>query len=104
MIWATRGKSWGFKFLMDGGYEDPLPVYEEVFEQHLQEPQYWCFTSGRSALRFPDPLNRKDAAGRLILHDFVILESDLDAHSTYEDARERVWSQVAETYEELWDR
>ncbi len=31
LIWATRGRSWGFRFLLDGGYSDPLPVYEKAF-------------------------------------------------------------------------
>ena len=31
LIWATRGRTWGFRFLRDGGLEDPLDTYEEAF-------------------------------------------------------------------------
>ena len=31
LIWATRGRTWGFRFLRDGGFEDPLPVYDSAF-------------------------------------------------------------------------
>ena len=23
LIWATRGRTWGFRFLRDGGFEEP---------------------------------------------------------------------------------
>ncbi len=32
-IWATRGRTWGFRFLRKGGYEDPLGVYEDAFSK-----------------------------------------------------------------------
>ena len=28
LIWATRGRSWGFRFLLKGGLSDPLMAYE----------------------------------------------------------------------------
>ena len=31
IIWATRGKNWGNCFLMDGGFQDPLPEYLSDF-------------------------------------------------------------------------
>ena len=45
-IWATRGRDWGFKFLRDGGFSDPLPIYEAAFEG--TDPSL-------STLRFDDP-------------------------------------------------
>ena len=32
-IWATRGRTWGFRFLRRGGLEDPLGVYEATFSR-----------------------------------------------------------------------
>lgn len=104
MIWATRGKNWGFKFLMDGGYSDPLPAYEEVFEAYSMETEFWYSLPDRAGLRFPDPLHRKDSSGRLIFHDFVILDRELMEIRTFQEARELVWSQVEKRYSELWDR
>ena len=31
LIWATRGRTWGFRFLLDGGQADPLTTYERAF-------------------------------------------------------------------------
>ena len=73
-IWATRGKDWGFKFLRDGGFSDPLPIYEAAFEG--TDPSL-------STLRFDDPEGRTDRAGRVIEHDFVFLDAPA-AHSPEE--------------------
>ncbi len=39
IIWATRGKTWGYKFLLDGQFADPLPVYERAFSGAEDEPE-----------------------------------------------------------------
>ena len=31
LIWATRGRSWGFRFLLNAGLPDPLADYERSF-------------------------------------------------------------------------
>ena len=31
LIWATRGRTWGFRFLLDGEYASPLATYESAF-------------------------------------------------------------------------
>lgn len=82
-IWATRGRDWGFKFLRDGGFSDPLPIYEAAFES--TDPTL-------TAVRFEDPEGRTDRAGRVIEHDFVFFDAP-EAHTQYE-----VWPLVAEEY------
>jgi len=73
LIWATRGRSWGFRFLLNGGLSDPLLVYERSFADLEDEPTT-CHRSARKvALRFPDPLGRRDASGRIIPHEFVVI-------------------------------
>ncbi|MCW5951065.1 MAG: hypothetical protein KIT69_02240 [Propionibacteriaceae bacterium] len=68
LIWATRGRSWGFRFLLDGGFADPLPTYEQAFAG-LEDDRAVCRKAGgRLALRFPDPLGRKPAATTGGLH------------------------------------
>lgn len=42
LIWLTRGRSWGFRFLLDGGLPDPLPEYERVFERVDQDEPAAC--------------------------------------------------------------
>ena len=82
-IWASRGRNWGFRFLRDGGFSDPLPIYEAAFDG--TDPTL-------SALRFDDPEGRTDRAGRVIEHDFVFFDAPA-AHS-----REEVWPLVMHEY------
>lgn len=102
LIWATRGHSWDFRFLLRGGYSDPLPAYERVFFG-MQGESAGCRRVGdRVALRFPDPLRRKDAAGRVIPHDFVVMAPLSDKIATIDDGLNRVWPLVSDIYAELW--
>lgn len=101
-IWATRGRSWGFRFLRDGGYRDPLPIYEEAFFEirHQREAIHKC--SDVVALRFADPEGRKDEAGRIIPHDFVIFGLSDHAIGSLEDGISTVWPLVEQEFAEIW--
>lgn len=103
LIWATRGRSWGFRFLLNGGYTDPLPAYESAFADLESEREACRRFGGRVALRFPDPLNREDAAGRIIPHDFVVWEPLANDIRTVDDGLRRVWPLVADIYARAWD-
>jgi len=104
LIWATRGRSWGFRFLDDGGHADPLPVYDAAFAE-AGEASDVCHRAGDAvALRFSDPLGRRDAAGRVIPHEFV-LSGELAARvASVEDGLAIVWPLVAERYAAEWDQ
>lgn len=41
LIWATRGRSWGFRFMLDGGLSDPLPDCERAFGDVKDAPTAW---------------------------------------------------------------
>lgn len=104
LIWATRGRSWGFRFLLDGGLADPLFTYERAFADFPEEPDLWRKLSGRAAaLRFLDPDGRRDLAGRPIPHDFVLLRWRAQPLTSFESAREAVWNTVADAYARVWD-
>ena len=103
LIWATRGRSWGFRFLLNGGRSDPLREYERSFAGLETEPATWRRAAGKVALRFPDPLGRKDAAGRVIPHDFVVFGDLADEIATVEDGLQQIWPRVAGTYARVWD-
>lgn len=103
MIWATRGKHWGFRFLRDGGFPDPLPEYEKAFGEYSSETELWVKSPERIALRFGDPLQRKDSAGRLITHDFVIYGQDSDFFDSFETTQRMVWSDASQEYARVWD-
>lgn len=103
LIWATRGRSWGFRFLLDAGLPDPLPEYERVFAGLKDEPVAWQRIRGKVALRFPDPQGRRDASGRIIPHEFVIFGDLADPIESGADGLQRVWPLVSEAYARVWD-
>lgn len=103
LIWATRGRSWGFRFLLNGGLPDPLFDYERNFANLETEPTAWRRINGKVALRFPDPLERRDTAGRVIPHDFVVSGDLADQIESVEDGIQLVWPLVAEAYDRVWD-
>jgi hypothetical protein len=102
-IWATRGRTWGFRFLRRGGREDPLGVYEDTFSEIGDQPEAWRRVADKVALRFPDPEGRRDAAGRVIPHDFVLLGRWADGINSIEDGRQRIWHEVADDFERFWN-
>lgn len=102
-IWATRGRTWGFRFLRRGGLPDPLGVYEASFATIGDRPEAWHRAGTNVALRFPDPEGRQDAAGRVIPHDFVLLGDWTDGINSLEEGRQRIWTEVADEFESTWD-
>ena len=103
LIWLTRGRSWGFRFLRDGGFEDPLPEYERVFGSFTNDyADFRRLSDGTVAWRLPDPESRRDDVGRLIVHDFAIYPPDADAISTQTDALASVWDRIATEYSDLY--
>lgn len=102
LIWATRGRSWGFRFLLNGGLSDPLADYERIFAGLGDEPTTWRRAAGKVALRFPDPLGRRDSAGRVIPHEFVVSGNLADEIESVEDGLHRVWPLVTEAYTRVW--
>jgi hypothetical protein len=104
LIWATRGRTWGFRFLRDGGFPDPLPVYDLAFSSVADEPEACGRVDEKVALRFPDPLGRKDAAGRVIPHEFVVFRPLADEIDSVEDGLRLVWPKVADEYARVWDQ
>ena len=103
LIWATRGRTWGFRFLLDGGLSDPLPEYERVFADLGDDPRTCSRVGGKVALRFPDPLGRRDAAGRVIPHDFVVSGDVASSIQSVDDGLQQVWPLVEVTYARVWD-
>lgn len=108
LLWATRGRSWGFRFLPvdgDGGAagSDPLPLYERAFAGHEDESEGCWRAGGLVAVRLRDPEGRRDEAGRVILHEMVVDAVQASGIGSPADAAERVWPLLAERYAQLWD-
>lgn len=103
LLWATRGRTWGFRFLRTAGHADPLPVYEDAFSGLEEQPET-CRRSGRCvALRLLDPEGRRDQSGRLIVHEFVLEGAEAQSVETADDGRERIWPLVAAEYAQVYD-
>ena len=109
LIWATRGRTWGFRFLRDGGFEEPLRVYDMAFSGAGEGPEVWrrvAETRGLPemvALRLPDPLGRQDRAGRVIPHEFVVFRPLTDEVGSVDDGLQLVWPLVALEFERIWE-
>ena len=105
LIWATRGRSWGFRFLLTAGFEDPLPEYDAAFAGAGDGPEICHRAGARLALRFPDPLGRKDRAGRVIPHEFVVSGSLAEGIESVEDGLRVIWSRpgVADEFARIWE-
>jgi len=101
-IWATRGHSWGFRFVRDGGFPDPLPIYEAAFAGVTEQREVRKRVGDALVLRFPDPKGRLDRARRPILHDFVIQAPRSGELPPLTDAVRVAWETVAPDYERLW--
>lgn len=104
IIWATRGRTWGFRFLRTGGLTAPLSLYEKAFSGTKDDPFLYRAVDGLVAARFPDPLGRQDRAGRVIPHEFVVLPPDAELITSSEVAQTRLWPQVAEMFSLVWDQ
>ena len=103
LVWATCGRTWGFRFLLDGGYSDPLPVYERAFGGTEGDSTTCRHVGSHVALRFPDPQGRRDAAGRTIPHDVVALPPMAQEIHSVEDGQRLIWPLLADAFARLWD-
>lgn len=102
IIWATRGRTWGFRFLLDGGLADPLSVYEEAFNQATRETPTYVRVGHVAAFRFNDPDGRRDSAGRLIPHEVVVLPPDGHAVTDMTIGMRSVWPLIGPVYDAIW--
>lgn len=102
MIWATRGQNWGFRFLDDGGFDDPLPRYEEAFSTVDTDSEAFQRIRQGVVVRFFDPEKRTDRAGRIIPHDLVIFGQLAEQIDSIEDVLRVVWPILSAPYERVW--
>ncbi len=103
-IWATRGKSWGFRFLRSGGYHDPLRVYEHAFADVSDEREVFHRSDPHTvALRIPDPEGRCDSSGRVIPHDFVLIGRWANEIASLDEGLNAIWPLVSDEFASMWD-
>lgn len=103
LLWSTRGRAWGYRFLARGGHDDPLPVYEAAFDGTDPDGEFLIRRGDVAVLRMRDPQGRRDRSGREIIHDFLLDGEEAAMVTDLETARQIVWSMVGTTYDALWD-
>jgi len=103
-IWSTRGRTWGFRFLRDGGSPDPFVEYAKAFSGVEQEREVWRRADGVVALRFPDPGGLQDSAGRVIPQEFVLFGTLASQVNSVQDGIDKVWPTVSEEFQQIWNR
>lgn len=102
VLWATRGYSWGFKFLKPvHSEEDPLVMYERFFNG-VETEELLTHQRMYTACRFPDPEGRKDQSGRLIKHDVVLSHPISSGPKSVEEVVAVCWPHMAARYAELY--
>ncbi len=102
-LWATRGRVWGFRFLNTGELRSPLAQYQEVFAGREFTTELFERLGTVTALRFEDPLGRVDRSGRVIPHDFVVIEGLAKEVDSLEAARDALWPLVESEYASIYD-
>lgn len=103
-IWVTRGKDWGFRFLRTAGRPNPLEIYETAFQGEMSEPETFQTAPNTVAIRVPDPEGRRDAAGRVIPHEFVLFRPLPVEVRSAQAALKLVWPLVADDFAQNWDQ
>jgi len=103
LIWATRGRSWGFRFLLDGGFRDPLLSYDRGFSGLEGLSEGWRRVGTNVAVRIQDPEERRDSSGRVILHEFVVQAPLSKQVTSVEDGLMLIWPLVSGVFERVWD-
>jgi len=102
LIWASRGRAWGFRFLLSGTQSDPLPEYDSIFANSSHDSLLFTRVDHKVGLRFPDPLHRRDSAGRVIPHEFVVYPPLADQLTTIDDGLALIWPTVEKRFAEIW--
>ncbi|PKW25736.1 hypothetical protein [Phycicoccus duodecadis] len=104
VLWATRGRTWGFRFLLDGGLADPLAAYEAMFAELGDKATGWVGNAQQVGVRFVDPEGRRDRSGRLIPHDFLVTGDLATQIASVDDALRLLWPLVTSLYARVWDQ
>lgn len=103
IVWATRGNTWGFRFLRDGGHRKILETYNRAFSNVSDDQEVFHQNVDSIAARIADPLNRKDRSGRTIPHEFVLMGEDMHGIKSIDDVKTMIWPCFSTEYQEIWN-
>lgn len=74
-----------------------------MFSEVPDDPTIFRREGPDVAFRFPDPLGRRDAARRLIPHEFIVHGDQAEMIGSTGDGVALVWPSVAAAYAEVWE-
>ena len=103
-LWATRGKNWGFRFLRTAGRSNQLEIYRAAFLGVEDTPEAFQASEDTIAFRFLDPEKRRDAAGRVIPHEFLLFPPLPSKVSSVEEGFHLVWPLVKDDFARDWEQ
>ncbi|MBC9954618.1 hypothetical protein ICM05_08165 [Leucobacter sp. cx-42] len=105
IIWATRGKTWGFKFLRADGCADPLPAFEQAFRGAPASGDFFARTNDNTGFMFRlmDPRGRTDRSGRVIPHEIIVFGDPAETVQSLDDALREIWPELSVQYDAVWD-
>lgn len=105
-IHASRTKNKGFKFFKDGSLDSPMSEYNKAGFANNTDPtmfKRYGDNNEKVALRFEDPLGRKDFAGRVIPHEVILPKTLADGVETLQQGIDKVWPSIKDSYGDLYD-
>lgn len=106
IIHASRGKNHGFMFLRQGGLSSTLGEYDRAGFSSTEAREFfkrYGTNNEKVAARFPDPLGRKDFAGRTIPHEVIVPASMSHGIHNIQDVIEKIWPHLKLAHDALYD-
>jgi hypothetical protein len=112
ILWSTRGLDWGFSLVLVPKLkcQDWLRVRDAIFGGSSNDGDFFkrdsiglCGSREEyAAVRFLDPKGRKDRAGRVIPHEFVIFGPSSNPFNDGATLKEAAWKQAESCYKEIF--
>lgn len=89
--------------MRDAGLDDPRAAYLRWFSGIENEMPVYRKNGDVVVVRFPDPQGRRDSAGRIIPHEFVVFSPTSDGITSVNAAIRDLWPEVQDTFARVWD-
>lgn len=106
IVHSSRGVNKGYTFLHKGGLNDPEMQFIKAGFGDGQSPGFFTRFGSKgekAAATFADPLGRKDAAGRGIVHDIILPAHMSHGVNSAQDVQNLVWPHIKDTYHTFYE-
>lgn len=105
-IHGSRGKNLGFRFVSEGGLDDPFHEWERAGFNGVTGTPFTRYgdNNEKIALTLKDPDGRTDAAGRRIVHDIVVPSTMSTGINSEADVVSKIWPKLKPAYDEFYEK